>query len=339
MSEHEASVVTGEEAVSQEVREDSVAGATGVDAIGTDAVDDHGADGVVEIEVGADGASDDTAQDEGARASAGEAAAEGAADAGHTTDAESDPATGTPAKRTRRPRRATAAPADGETAEPTESAVTIDLADESLPAAAMPFALRVEAAILLADRPIADARLAEVLGLVPPSVRGTRDEDDDAQAQAATHAGDSAAIAARRREAIRLVREAIDDLNRQYAETNRTFRIESVSGGRQMLTISAYGAIMARMKGARAQTRLSQAALETLAIVAYRQPILRAQLEAIRGVACGEVLKSLMERRLVKIVGRAEEVGRPMLYGTTPEFLRVFGLANLSDLPQAKDLR
>ena len=71
----------------------------------------------------------------------------------------------------------------------------------------------------------------------------------------------------------------------------------------------------------------------------YNHHALRAQLEAIRGVACGEVLKSLMERRLVKIVGRAEEVGRPMLYGTTPEFLRVFGIANLSDLPQAKDLR
>jgi segregation and condensation protein B len=324
MSEHEASVVTGEEAVSQEVREESVADST--------ATLGNGADGVVEIDL-ADSANGDVAggapngdapevapQDDTAPASADEPATE-ASDA--------------PARRTRRPRRASTATTDGEAADAPEPAITIDLADESLPAAAMPFAQRVEAAILLADRPIADARLAEVLGLVPPSARGARDEDDDTQ----PNAGDSAAIAARRREAVRLVREAIDDLNRQYAETNRTFRIESVSGGRQMLTISAYGAIMARMKGARAQTRLSQAALETLAIVAYRQPILRAQLEAIRGVACGEVLKSLMERRLVKIVGRAEEVGRPMLYGTTPEFLRVFGLANLSDLPQAKDLR
>jgi segregation and condensation protein B len=106
-----------------------------------------------------------------------------------------------------------------------------------------------------------------------------------------------------------------------------------------MLTIAAYGPVLSRMKGSRAQTRLSQPALETLAIIAYRQPILRAQLEAIRGVACGEVLKSLIDRRLVKITGRAEEVGRPMLYGTTPEFLRVFGIASLSDLPLAKDLR
>jgi segregation and condensation protein B len=216
----------------------------------------------------------------------------------------------------------------------------INLADAELPAAQMPFELRVEAAILLADRPISDARIAEVLGLVPASVRGAKDATGEANdTSSGTSSEDSAAIAGRRREAIRLVREACDTLNQQYAATNRAFRIESVSGGRQMLTIAAFGQIVTRLKGQRAQTRLSQAALETLAIIAYRQPILRAQLEAIRGVACGEVLKSLMERRLVKIVGRAEEVGRPMLYGTTPEFLRVFGIANLSDLPQAKDLR
>ena len=215
----------------------------------------------------------------------------------------------------------------------------INLADPELPSSGSPFESRVEATILLADRPISDARIAEVLGLVPPSVRAVKDAKDGEKDSGDVSAEDSAALAGRRREAIRLVREACDTLNRQYAETNRAFRIESVSGGRQMLTIAAFGQIVTRLKGQRAQTRLSQAALETLAIIAYRQPMLRAQLEAIRGVACGEVLKSLMERRLVKIVGRAEEVGRPMLYGTTPEFLRVFGIANLGDLPQAKDLR
>jgi segregation and condensation protein B len=211
------------------------------------------------------------------------------------------------------------------------SLFSINLDDPELPSASMPFALRVEAAILLADRPISDGRIAEVLGLMPAANRAAGDDDADPR--------DSAALAARRREALRLVAEAVDQLNAQYAETNRAFRIESVSGGRQMLTIAAYGPVLSRMKGSRAQTRLSQPALETLAIIAYRQPILRAQLEAIRGVACGEVLKSLIDRRLVKITGRAEEVGRPMLYGTTPEFLRVFGIASLSDLPLAKDLR
>ena len=219
------------------------------------------------------------------------------------------------------------------------SLFAINLDDPELPCATMPFELRVEATILLADRPISEARIAEVLGLIPPSVRPGAKDGEPVEAEAGADTRDSAAIAGRRREALRLVREAIDTLNQQYAATNRTFRIESVAGGRQMLTIAAYGAVLSRLKGQRAQTRLSQAALETLAIIAYRQPMLRAQLEAIRGVACGEVLKSLMERRLVKIVGRAEEVGRPMLYGTTPEFLRVFGIANISDLPQAKDIR
>ena len=233
------------------------------------------------------------------------------------------------------------------------SLFAINLDDPELPSATMPFTLRVEAAILLADRPISDARIAEVLGLVPPSVRTGKADGGKTEAKTEARADqgsdessdndpsgrDSAAIAGRRREAVRVVREAVDALNQQYAATNRAFRVESVAGGRQMLTIAAFGPVLARIKGQRAQTRLSQAALETLAIIAYRQPMLRAQLEAIRGVACGEVLRSLMERRLVKIVGRAEEVGRPMLYGTTPEFLRVFGIATLSDLPQAKDLR
>jgi segregation and condensation protein B len=78
--------------------------------------------------------------------------------------------------------------------------------------------------------------------------------------------------------------------------------------------------------------------METLAIVAYRQPIMRAEVEAIRGVASGEVLRGLLERRLVKIVGRAEELGRPMLYGTTKEFLKVFGLSGLDDLPAVEGL-
>jgi segregation and condensation protein B len=86
-------------------------------------------------------------------------------------------------------------------------------------------------------------------------------------------------------------------------------------------------------------SRLSQAAMETLAIVAYRQPILRADIESIRGVASGEVLRGLLERQLVKIVGRAEVIGRPMLYGTSKRFLEVFGLASLDDLPRVEELR
>lgn len=105
------------------------------------------------------------------------------------------------------------------------------------------------------------------------------------------------------------------------------------------MTRAEFAPLIAQLKGVREQGRLTHAALETLAVIAYRQPILRADLEAIRGVACGEVLRGLMDRRLIKIVGRAEEVGRPMLYGTTGEFLKQFGIGRLDDLPNAKDLR
>ena len=85
--------------------------------------------------------------------------------------------------------------------------------------------------------------------------------------------------------------------------------------------------------------RLSPAAMETLSIIAYRQPVMRAEIEAIRGVACGEVLRGLLERRFVRIAGRAEELGRPMLYGTTKDFLRVFGLSGIDDLPEVEGLK
>ena len=85
--------------------------------------------------------------------------------------------------------------------------------------------------------------------------------------------------------------------------------------------------------------RLTSAARETLAIIAYRQPIMRADIESIRGVHCGEVLRLLMEKGLVRIAGRHESLGRPVLYGTTKKFLQVFGLKNLKDLPQVEELK
>ena len=89
----------------------------------------------------------------------------------------------------------------------------------------------------------------------------------------------------------------------------------------------------------RSDNKLSPAALETLAIVAYKQPVIRVDIEAIRGVAVGEVIRSLMYKGLIKIVGRAEILGRPMLYGTTKKFLEVFGLNSLKDLPKAEELK
>lgn len=133
------------------------------------------------------------------------------------------------------------------------------------------------------------------------------------------------------------IAEAIENLNSQYREHGRAFAIEHVSGGYRMMTLPEHAPVIAAMHRSRATTRLSKPALETLAIIAYRQPITRAELEAIRGVACGEVVRTLMDRRLVKITGRAEELGRPMLYGTTRQFLDTFGLASVKDLPKPED--
>ena len=137
----------------------------------------------------------------------------------------------------------------------------------------------------------------------------------------------------------RLVKDAIETLNARYEQAGSAFRIESIAGGYQMLTQSRFGDVLARLNRQKNDSRLSQASLETLAIVAYRQPILRADIEAIRGVACGEVLRGLMEKQLIKITGRAEVLGRPMLYGTTKRFLEVFGLSGLEDLPKVEELR
>ncbi len=134
------------------------------------------------------------------------------------------------------------------------------------------------------------------------------------------------------------LRRAIKDLNKQYEESGRCFRIEQVAGGYQLLTLPEYGEYLSRLQKREIDSKLTKAALETLAIIAYKQPILRADVESIRGVACGETIRSLMEKHLVRIGGRAELPGRPILYGTTKRFLEVFGLNNLKDLPQSEEL-
>jgi segregation and condensation protein B len=137
----------------------------------------------------------------------------------------------------------------------------------------------------------------------------------------------------------RAVRDAVEHLNARYDELGSAFRIEQIAGGYQMMTRPEYHDVLGRLLSTRSEAKLSSAAMETLAIVAYRQPILRADVEAIRGVACGDMLRGLMDKALVKIVGRAEVLGRPMLYGTTRRFLEVFGLNSLEDLPRVEELR
>ena len=162
----------------------------------------------------------------------------------------------------------------------------------------------VEAALLSADEPLAARRLAAVAGLAD----GT--------------------------EARRLVRK----LQSLYEQEGSAFQVEELAGGFQLLTRQEYHPWLVRLRRGTNEMRLTPAARETLAIVAYRQPIMRADIEAIRGVQCSEVLRLLMERGLLRIAGRDDTLGRPVLYGTTKKFLQVFGLNSLKDLPLAGDI-
>ena len=130
------------------------------------------------------------------------------------------------------------------------------------------------------------------------------------------------------------VKRSIAALNERYEQLGLSFRIDGIAKGYQMMTLPVFHPWVGKLHKAQAESRLSSAALETLAIVAYKQPVLRADVETIRGVAVGDMLVRLRDVNLVRIVGRAEEIGRPLLYGTTNRFLEVFGLQSLKDLPK-----
>jgi segregation and condensation protein B len=167
-----------------------------------------------------------------------------------------------------------------------------------------PALAQVEAVLFAADEPLTARRLAITAGLA-----------DGVEAR-------------------RLVRK----LQGLYDADGTAFQIEEIAGGFQLLTRPEYHPWLLRLRRTGTELRLSPAARETLAIVAYRQPIMRADVEVIRGVQCSEVLRQLMEKGLVRIAGRHDSLGRPVLYGTTKKFLQVFGLKSLRDLPQVEPL-
>jgi segregation and condensation protein B len=130
----------------------------------------------------------------------------------------------------------------------------------------------------------------------------------------------------------------LEGLQAEYREMGRGLQLVEVASGYQLTTRPENAPWVKQLHAVRMATRLSRPALETLAIVTYRQPVATPEIEAIRGVDCSGVLKTLLERRLIKIVGRKEAVGKPMLYGTTQEFLQYFGLRDLAELPPLKAL-
>jgi len=158
---------------------------------------------------------------------------------------------------------------------------------------------RLEAALFLAREPLSPRRLAKLARLSD----GTR------------------------------ARTLLRELRRLQDESRAAFRLEQIAGGFQLLTRAAFGPWIRRLRDNPGRGRLSSSALETLAIVAYRQPVTRVEIEAIRGVGSEEMLRQLLDRDLVAIGGRAEDIGRPNVYVTTRHFLAAFGLARIEDLP------
>jgi segregation and condensation protein B len=180
---------------------------------------------------------------------------------------------------------------------PSEAATAAD------PLGRSPVLARLEAALFAADEPLAARRLASVAGI------------DDLAA----------------------LRELVDRLRALYEADASPFQVEEVAGGYQLLTRPEFHPWLARLRKGAPETKLSGAARETLTIVAYRQPIARADIESIRGVQSGDILRQLMERGLVRIAGRDTTLGRPVLYGTTRKFLQLYGLKSLRDLPPVGD--
>lgn len=164
---------------------------------------------------------------------------------------------------------------------------------------------RLEAVLLIADEPLPARRLADAAGLA-----------DAAEA-----------------------RTAVERLRALYDADGTAFQVAEIAGGYQLLTRPAVAPWLARLKRTGHDLRLTPAALETLAVIAYRQPVMRAEVEQVRGVACGEVVRQLMEKGLVRVAGRHDSLGRPQLYGTTKKFLQAFGLNTLKDLPEVEALR
>lgn len=134
------------------------------------------------------------------------------------------------------------------------------------------------------------------------------------------------------------VRVALDQLREHYDFNQHGIELVELAGGYQILTRAVHAAAIERAQFSVRAPKLSAATLETLAVIAYRQPVGRAEIEEIRGVSAGGVLRSLQERGLIEVVGRSEGLGRPLLYGTTPMFLEVLGFRDLADLPKTDEL-
>jgi len=161
----------------------------------------------------------------------------------------------------------------------------------------------IEALLFASSRPLTLENLAEITGLVKPGVR-----------------------------------ELLEELRSEYEGRGGGFGLTEVAGGFQLRTLPEFSEEVAKLFQVKSRRRFSRSSLETLSIIAYRQPVTRAGIEHIRGVDCGAVLKTLLTQAMVRVLGRKEAPGRPILYGTTREFLEYFGLRDLDSLPTLEEV-
>jgi segregation and condensation protein B len=133
--------------------------------------------------------------------------------------------------------------------------------------------------------------------------------------------------------------QIVEELRVRFNSNGKPFVLREINGGFQLCTDPKYAPWIKKLSSVRGNSKLSRAALETLAIVAYRQPVTRAEVESIRGVSCSGVLSSLLDRKLIRIAGRHDAPGKPLLYRTTQEFMQHFGLRSIKDLPRISELK
>lgn len=174
-----------------------------------------------------------------------------------------------------------------------------------------PYKNIIEALIFSSDEPLTNAEIIR-------AIKGIDGEDSEINAED--------------------ISSAVDQINNEFEQTNRAFRIIKIAGGYIFATREEYAKYIGYLSSEKTKRRLSQAALETLAIIAYKQPITKPELESIRGVNSDYILATLLDKKLITISGRAETIGRPLLYSTTDEFLKYFGLNSLSDLPKPREI-
>jgi segregation and condensation protein B len=196
----------------------------------------------------------------------------------------------------------------------------------------------VEALIFATDEPLSALEIRSLI-LDEQSVRTAEAQPDVFAEPSAASGGE---IEPKKKKAnlleLSVIKDAVRLLNNAYEESGRVFHIIEIAGGYQFATKSDVALYVSRLYKDRSRRRLSGAALETLSIIAYKQPVSKSDIENIRGVNCDEVIKSLLEKNLITITGRAESVGRPLLYGTTQDFLRHFGLGSMRDLPKPREI-